>query len=250
VHAFIQALQKIGLPRALASDNGSAMIADEFTQGLGRLGIMHPKSQPHCPYQNGKIESFWGNLEGRLMAMLEHDERLSLQKLNQLTQVWLAREYNIKEHSETGQTPMSRHVHGKGVLRDAPDIETLQNAFRRDQKRTVRQSDGTISLQGLRFEVPQAYRTLKKIFVRSARWDLSRVHLIDPRTEDCLAALFPIDLVKNAQGRRRTIERQLPLPLLESEIGEPPLLAKMIEEFAATGLPAAYIPLSEDEDLK
>ncbi len=248
VHAFVQAIQKIGLPRALASDNGSAMIAAEFTQGLERLGIAHNLSQSYCPYQNGKIESFWGNLEGRLMAMLEDDERLNLHRLNQLTQVWLAREYHMVENSETGQTPMSRHAHGKSVLRVSPDLKTLQAAFRRDQRRTVRQSDGTFSLAGGRFEVPQAYRTLKKIIVRYARWDLSQVHLVDPRTEECLSRLYPVDLVKNAEGRRRAIDRQLPLPLLERELTEPPLLSKMIEEFAATGLPTPYIPLTEDEE--
>ena len=224
------------------------MVSDEFIQGLGRLGIMQKKSQAHCPFQNGKIESFWGRLEGRLMAMLEHDEKLTLQKLNQLTQVWLTREYHLQEHSETGQTPMSRHVHGKSVLREAPELQVLQAAFRRDQRRIVRRSDGTISLAGVRLEVPHTYRALKKVTVRYARWDLSQIHMIDPRTEICLAPLFPVDLIKNAEGQRRAIERQLPLPLLEFENGEPPLLTKMIEEFAATGLPPAYIPLSEDED--
>ena len=70
-HGFIQALQKRGLPRALLSDNGSAMVSAEFTQGLSRLGIEHDTTLPYSPHQNGKQESFWGNLEGRLMAMLE-----------------------------------------------------------------------------------------------------------------------------------------------------------------------------------
>ena len=59
VHGFIQALQKRGLPRALMSDNGSAMTSAEFTQGLLRLGIIHETTLPYSPYQNAKQESFW-----------------------------------------------------------------------------------------------------------------------------------------------------------------------------------------------
>jgi putative transposase len=66
VHGLSQAIQKRGLPRALLTDNGSAMVADEVTEGLLRLGIVHERTLPYSPYQNGKQESFWGTLEGRL----------------------------------------------------------------------------------------------------------------------------------------------------------------------------------------
>jgi len=42
------------------------MLADEFTQVLLRLGILHETTLPYSPYQNGKQECFWGHLEGRL----------------------------------------------------------------------------------------------------------------------------------------------------------------------------------------
>ncbi len=47
VHGFSQAIQKRGLPRALMTDNGAAMIADEFTEGLLSLGILHEKTLPY-----------------------------------------------------------------------------------------------------------------------------------------------------------------------------------------------------------
>ena len=34
VHGFSQAIQKYGLPRALMTDNGAAMVSEEFTEGL------------------------------------------------------------------------------------------------------------------------------------------------------------------------------------------------------------------------
>jgi len=68
VHGLCQAFQKRGLPRALMTDNGAAMQADEFRQGLHTLGILHETTLPYSPYQNAKQESFWATLEGRLMA--------------------------------------------------------------------------------------------------------------------------------------------------------------------------------------
>ena len=71
VHGLSQAIQKRGLPRALLTDNGSAMVAEEVTEGLLRLGIVHERTLPYSPYQNGKQEAFWGTLEGRLLKMLD-----------------------------------------------------------------------------------------------------------------------------------------------------------------------------------
>ena len=82
VHGLSQAIQKRGLPRALLTDNGSAMVAEEVTEGLLRLGIVHERTLPYSPYQNGKQEAFWGRLEGRLVKMLDGVGELTLDFLN------------------------------------------------------------------------------------------------------------------------------------------------------------------------
>jgi hypothetical protein len=62
------------------------MKAHETENGLLRLGIIHEKTLPYSPYQNGKQEAFWGQVEGRLMAMLSRVEPLTLDFLNKITQ--------------------------------------------------------------------------------------------------------------------------------------------------------------------
>jgi putative transposase len=47
------------------TDNGAAMMAEEFTGGLHALGIVHQTTLPYSPQQNGKQEVFWARLEGR-----------------------------------------------------------------------------------------------------------------------------------------------------------------------------------------
>jgi transposase InsO family protein len=246
IHAVVQAFLKRGLPRSLMSDNGSAMTAAETTQGLKRLSIAHVTTLPYSPHQNGKQEAFWGQVEGRLMAMLEGERELSLALLNQATQAWLEMEYQRETHSETGQAPLQRWLAGPTVTREAPGLDELRLALTAATTRSQRMSDGTLSLSGVRFEVPARFRHLRKLCVRFAHWDLSHVWLLDPHTDTPLARLYPLDKARNADAVRRPLE---PAPAMPSPVegsGIAPLLRKLMAEYAATGLPPAYIPKEDD----
>jgi transposase InsO family protein len=246
VHGLSQAIQKRGLPRALMTDNGGAMVADEFTQGLLRLGIVHERTLPYSAYQNGKQEAFWGNAEGRLLAMLEGYPQLTLAFLNEATQAWVEIEYNRALHRELACAPVERFAKAADVLRCSPSSDALRQAFRLEVKRRQRQSDGTISLDGVRFEVPARFRHFRDVVVRYARWDLSRVDLVDPRHGTLLAPLYPLDRAANADGRRAF----LPAPASTDTAAAdhqhagtlPPLLQKILADYSATGLPPAYLP--------
>ncbi len=247
-HGVSQAIMKRGLCRALMSDNGSAMIAAETVQGLQRLAIVHELTLPYSPYQNGKQEVFWGQVEGRLLPMLADYADLKLAGLNEATQAWVEMEYNRKVHSATGRTPLARFVAVKDVGRPSPPGETLRQAFTAQAGRTQRKSDGTISVEGVRFEIPSRYRHFTEITVRYAGWDLSYVYLADGRSGRILARLYPQDKHKNADGLRRRKEAvaEGPAPAMEpSAGGMAPLLRKLIASYAATGLPPAYLPKDE-----
>lgn len=242
VDGMMQAFQKCDLPRASLSDNGSAMRASETKSGLLQLGIVQEWTLAESPYQNGKQESFWNQIEGRLLAMLEGVDELTLTLLNEATAAWLHLEYNRKVHEEIGVAPLTRFLEGPSVLRPCPDSETLRLAFRRREERTQRRSDGTVSIEGVRFEVPSRFRQHKKIVVRYATWDLGRVDMVDPRSDRVVARLFPQDKQRNADGRRRRLEPVTP-PVPAPRSGEiAPLLRNLMNEYAATGLPPAYLP--------
>lgn len=247
-HGLSQALQKRALPRALLTDNGSAMLAAETTQGLTRLSIQHETTLCFSPYQNGKQESFWNQIEGRLLPMLEGVADLTLAQLNEATLAWIEIEYNRKVHSEIGQTPLSRYLYDKDVGRPCPDTEKLKLAFTTEVRRIQRRSDGTFSLESVRFEVPSRYRHLEQLFVRYASWDLSSVWLADPKTGAILCRLYPQDKKKNAEGLRapKTPLTGAPEPVPPS--GMAPLLKKILQQYATTGLPPAYLPKPDHQN--
>jgi hypothetical protein len=117
-------------------------------------------------------------------------------------------------------------------------------AFTAQVGRIQRRSDGTISLGATRFEVPSRYGHFQQIHLRVAAWDLSQVHMVDPKSGAILCRLFPLDKHKNAQGERAARIGPLnpPTTVTLPPSGMAPLLERLIQQYAVTGLPPAYLP--------
>jgi len=248
IHGLTQAIMKRGLPRALMTDNGAAMVAEETRQGLARLGIVHETTLPYSPYQNGKQEVFWGQLEGRPIAMLKGLDDLDLTFINHAAQAWVEQDYHRNQHSEIKTTPLQRMLDGPDVRRPAPSAESMRMAFTRQIVRIPRRGDSTVVVEGVRFELPQRFSHMRTITLRFPGWDKSRMTIIDPQTGGPLARLFPQDKAKNATGMRKIIEN----PESEEMVNvpgqkkkKPALLQKWMADYAASGLAPAYMPKEE-----
>jgi hypothetical protein len=101
-------------------------------------------------------------------------------------------------------------------------------------------------VEGVRFELPSRYRTLLRPTVRVARWDLGSIELVDPRTGSHLATLLPLDKEKNADARRRVVVAAAARRAHEPPSGIAPHLRQLMADYAATGLPPAYLPKHDD----
>jgi hypothetical protein len=179
------------------------------------------------------------------MEMLSGRPRLTLDFLNTATQAWGEIEYNRKLHRELGMAPVARWKDAPDVLRASPSSEALRDAFRLEVKRRQRASDGTISLGGIRFEIPARYRHFRDLYVRYARWDPGRVDLVDARSGTILATIHPLDRAANADGKRSVIPQES-VELADGGASAdkplPPLLRQILDEYSASGLPPAYLP--------
>jgi hypothetical protein len=189
------------------------------------------------------------------MEMLEGYPDLTLEFLNEATQAWVEIEYNRAVHRETSCSPVERFARAPDVLRSSPSSDALREAFRLQVTRRQRTSDGTISLCGVRFEVPSRYRPFRDVVLRYARWDLSRVDLVDPQSGTILAPLYPLDRIANADGQRLLFELEPGnVPADDSQPSDrqrpanelPPLLKKILAEYSSTGMPPAYLPKNPD----
>jgi hypothetical protein len=86
---------------------------------------------------------------------------------------------------------------------------------------------------------------MSRVVIRYAQWDLARVDVVDPNTGVIVARILPLDKERNADGKRRHLQSvtDAPPPVRS---GEPaPLLRKLMQEHAATGLPPGYLPKHE-----
>ena len=247
VHGLCQAFMKRGLPRSLMTDNGAPMMAGEVQEGLHRLGIVHATTLAYSPYQNGKQEVLWASVEGRLMAMLEGVEPLTLDTLNDATIAWLERDYHRRVHRELGTTPLKRLVESDDASRPCPDGAALRTAFRITVKRRLRPSDGTVSVEAVRYQVPSPFRHFTTLHLRVARWDLSSVDLVDARSGERLSVLYPVDKRRNAEGtRRRTGRKPHDDGAKPAGAQEPaPLLQRLLDDQDASGLPPLWLPHTE-----
>ncbi len=107
-----------------------------------------------------------------------------------------------------------------------------------------------MTIAGVRYEVPSRYRTLERLSVRYASWDLSTVHLVDERSGVLLAPLYPLDRTKNGTlSRRQLAEVARVSPTTAVSTASPsmipemaPLLRHLITAYDRAGLPPAYVP--------
>src|SRR5689334_22995067 len=182
--------------------------------------------------------------------MLERVPDLTIDVLNHATQAWVEMEYNRARHSEIGEAPAERFLRGPDVGRPSPSADELRLAFRVEETRAQRRSDGTVTIAGVRYEVPSRYRTLERLSVRYASWDLSMVHLVDDKSGTLLAPLYPLDRTKNGAQSRRVladVASTSPTPTVASTSPSTipemaPLLRHLITVYDGAGLPPAYVP--------
>jgi hypothetical protein len=177
-----------------------------------------------------------------MLEGVAHELRLDL--LNEATQAWVELEYQRTRHTEIGETPLARFLAGPDVLRPSPAPEILRAAFTTEQTRAQRRSDGTLTVEGVRFEITARFAHLPRLTIRYARWDLASVLVCDRRTGDVRGTLYPIDKTRNADAGRRS--RPAPgVAAAPPATGVAPLLQALLEEYRATGLPPAYQPTDE-----
>jgi len=63
---LIVAIKRYGKPQYIRTDNEAVFTSRLFRFGLWLLGIRHQRTEVACPWQNGKVERFFGTLKEKL----------------------------------------------------------------------------------------------------------------------------------------------------------------------------------------
>ncbi|MDF2652093.1 MAG: transposase [Paenibacillus sp.] len=162
---FRRAIQKNGVPESVYFDNGKQYRTKWMTRACSKLGIKLLFAKPFSPEATGKVERFNRVVDSFLSeAVLEKPK--TLERLNELFQVWLSECYQHKSHSALPgkQSPETSFRSDKKALRFV-DPDLLTNAFLQCESRKVDKS-GCISFMDRKYEVGLLFisRTVEVIF--------------------------------------------------------------------------------------
>jgi putative transposase len=150
--ALRQAIQKYGVPEAVYFDNGKQFRTKWMSRTCSKIGTRLIYAKPYSAESKGKIERFNRVIDSFLSeAVLEKPK--TLDRLNELFQVWLTECYHDKPHSALGEniSPDSAFRSDRKALRFI-DQNTLSNAFLHCETRKVDKS-GCISFLDQKYEV-------------------------------------------------------------------------------------------------
>jgi len=101
---LVSAIRQFGFPTFIRTDNEHCFTSSYMTLGLKFLGIKHQRSDITCPWQNGRIERFFGTFKSKFKQLDWSSFNVrGLQVELDLFQVW----YNyVRVHSNLNdQTP-------------------------------------------------------------------------------------------------------------------------------------------------
>lgn len=148
---FRTAIQKFGLPDSVYFDNGKQYRTKWMTRTCSKLGIRLLYARAYSPESKGKVEKF-NQFVDTFLREVALEKPKTLDRLNELFQVWLSECYQNKPHSalENNMSPESAYRSDKQPLRFV-EPEILASAFLHSEPRKVDKS-GCINFMGKKYE--------------------------------------------------------------------------------------------------
>lgn len=143
------AILRRGAPDSLYVDHGSAYSGAELARSCAILGVRLIHSRPYAPEGRGKQERLNRVIRERFLLEATTVGIASLDELNDRFTAWVSRYLNVRVHTETGESPLTRY--GKVKRRD-PQPEVLRSAFLWSAHRKVSRT-ASVSFEGNEYEV-------------------------------------------------------------------------------------------------
>lgn len=186
-----RAFNKMGLPKKIFTDNGSAMRDTRIATGLAELEVQYSFARPYQPQGKAKLERFWRTLRMQFVPTLP--SLLSLSELNERLNQYVM-DYNTRYHTGLEGIPSELYFNEVKSVRPAPLNMPLH--FRICVTRRVSQAR-TISLNNKLYEVPLGYGG-KKIELRYSTLDDVEAFFCG----ESIGKIKEVDLSHNAEARR------------------------------------------------
>jgi putative transposase len=221
-HGLRQAVAKYGPPRTYYVDRGPAYVAGSLAAICASLSCRLVHAGKRDAQAKGVIERWHRTWREEVEDELPR-EVLAVEDLSAIHFAWLAREYHVRVHETTGQSPRERFLAEVSELRPVP--KDLEEIFLHRVARTVR-NDGTVRWGKDFLEVRAGIEGKVEL-----RFD-PRDATVRPkvyRDENFVCDTVPLDRVANMHRARRRVSGE-PAPQVQPTGIDP--LAQLVEEHA------------------
>jgi len=173
---FKRLVLRWGIPKKIYLDNGSVYIAKQFAWILAQLKTAKLHHKPYQAYCKGKVEAVNKTIKNAFQGEAQLAGFKTLEELNSAFAAWVDLEYNVRVHSQTGETPDKRFADALHAdIRRVADIAWFEALFLMRVTRTITKY-GKIKLESNEYPVTSApHGTV--VEARYDPFDLSKVFI-------------------------------------------------------------------------
>lgn len=158
-------------------DNGSSYISNDFKKACKKLDIKISYCEPNSPETKGKQERTFGTAR-QIYTQFEARKNIPYSTFCSLVEEWII-SYNNTPIAERGnKTPNQLFAEDTSRQIVPLPIDVIDVAFRKIESRKI-QKDGTISVNGMYFQIPPEYATMhKRVTVYICIYDYHKVSMV------------------------------------------------------------------------
>jgi len=155
--SFKEAVLRRGIPKMLYTDNGKIYRSTQLEYICASLGTSLIHAEPFSPHSKGKIERFFHTVRMRFLSTIDPTSIKSIDELNMMFFKWLEEDYNRKEHSSIGMSPLDFFMSQISRVNMCKDIDMLNEYFLIRVNRKVNK-DATLKVENILYETEEKFK--------------------------------------------------------------------------------------------
>ncbi|AEM78212.1 DDE-type integrase/transposase/recombinase [Thermoanaerobacter wiegelii] len=156
--SFKEAVQRRGIPKMLYTDNGKIYRSSQLEYICASLGTSLIHAEPFSPHSKGKIERFFHTVRMRFLSTIDPTSVKSIDELNMMFFKWLEEDYNRKEHSSIGMSPLDFFMSQISRI-NMCNIDMLNECFLIRVNRKVNK-DATLKVENILYETEEKFKNM------------------------------------------------------------------------------------------
>jgi hypothetical protein len=187
-----------GIPKMLYTDNGKIYRSTQLEYICASLGITLIHAEPFSPHKKGKIERFFHTVRMRFLSTIDPTSIKSIDELNIKFFNWLDEDYNRKEHSGIGMSPLDFFMSQVSRINMFSDIDMLNECFLIKVNRKVNK-DATLKVENILYETEEKFKNMHLEVRYDPKWLMTNTPLLLYHEGKKVGEAYKVNFHENAK---------------------------------------------------